>query len=127
MTISRGPGSRLTLFIGCLGLGLLAAIISIRAADYEQAAVSFMAMTALGAVFGFSRGEWAIAQTDGADERQKSLNTQAMLFAYYAVLAVAIVGLFGELGRDEAGAFTLVCAVGGSTHMLSLAVLRLVR
>jgi hypothetical protein len=124
---SRTPGSRLALFVGCVGLGILAALVSIRADDYEQAAVSFIALTALGAVFGFSRSEWAIAQTDDADERQKSLNTQAMLFAYYAVLAVAIIGLFGELGRDEVGAFTLVCAVGGFTHMLSLAILRLVR
>jgi len=72
----------------------------------------------------FSRTEWAVAQTGAADERQRSVNTEAMAYAYHAVVLVAVAGFFWELSKNEPGPFTIVCSVGGFTHMLSLAILR---
>ena len=119
--------SRVVLLLGCLAAGVVGGVVSARAGDYGQAVFNVAVMTALGLVFAFSRGEWVVSQTDEADERQRSIAEQSGLYAYYAVIAVALVGVVGELSRDEPGAFTLIAAVGGITNMVSLAVLRRLR
>lgn len=120
---SRRPG-RIWGFVGAVLLGAAAAFASARAGHYGQAVFGFVVIAGLGAFLAFSTTEWAVAQTVAADERQQSLNGRAMITAYHAVVAVTVVGFLRELAHGETGPFTLVGAVAGFTHMLSLAILR---
>ena len=85
---------------------------------------AFVLIFGLGLVLAYSKSEWAAVQSDAADERQKSINDEAVRFAYMAVLLVAIAGFVTELLRGDTGPFTLICAVGGFSHMAAVAFLR---
>ncbi|WP_104202867.1 hypothetical protein [Billgrantia saliphila] len=58
------------------------------------------------------------------DERHALIQLHALRAAYFVVLAVALVGFFWEIARGAPGAFTLICAVGGGTHLLATVILR---
>lgn len=107
-----------------LALAAVAAGASAWAGNYGQAVFNFGLLAGIGIFLAFSRTELALAQSDAADERQRSLNTQAIQYAYVAVAAVALVGFFWELAAGSGvGPFTLICFVGGTTHIAGLVVL----
>ncbi|MFQ3786318.1 hypothetical protein [Halomonas sp. A29] len=58
------------------------------------------------------------------DERHALIQLHALRAAYFAVLGVALIGFFWEIARGEPGAFTLIAAVGGATHLLATVILR---
>lgn len=58
------------------------------------------------------------------DERHALIQLHALRAAYFAVLSVSLIGFFWEIARGTPGAFTLIAAVGGATHLLATAVLR---
>lgn len=58
------------------------------------------------------------------DERHAQIQLRAVAMAYYMVLVVALAGALWEVSQSRPGAFTLVCTVGGLTHMISAMVLR---
>jgi hypothetical protein len=93
----------------------------------DQIGLAVFALFAIGGlafVQAFGRSEWAVIQGGAADERQRSINAGATQFAYTAVLTIALVGLLTEIARGEAGPFTLICSVGGFSHMSAIAYLR---
>ena len=121
---SKSAARRWAAFAFAALLALGAATASAIAGNYGQAAFSLALLLAFGGFLSFSNSEWAVAQSAAADERQRSLNEQALRYAYLAVISVAVAGFFTELARGRTGAFTLVCAVGGFTHGISLAILK---
>ncbi|GHC17568.1 hypothetical protein [Aidingimonas halophila] len=58
------------------------------------------------------------------DERHGLIQLRSLAIAYMAVLTVALGGFFWEIAQGEPGAFTLICFIGGSTHILTTVILR---
>jgi hypothetical protein len=84
-------------------------------------AMGFVMTLGLGLFFVFSRADFARAATGEGDERQQGINQSALGISYLAVGMTALVGFFFELARGQgAGPFTLICFVGGVTHLGSL-------
>lgn len=108
------------------GFGLGGVVAGAAAAGGQPVAAvfAFLAIGALGTVLALSGAEWAVIQGDTADERQRSINDEAIRASYYAVLTVALIGFVVELVRGDPGPFTFVCFVGGFTNMIAVAVLR---
>lgn len=65
-----------------------------------------------------------LSQDPPLDERHALIQLHALRAAYFAVLGVALIGFFWEISRGEPGAFTLIAAVGGATHILATVILR---
>ncbi len=122
MTWTRS--SRLAFLGFGLALGALVAGVALVSDQPVLAAVAFFGVGGLAVVQAFGRSEWAVIQGDAADERQRSINDEAMQIAYIAVVAVTIGGFLTEITRGEPGPFTLVGSVGGFTHMGAIAYLR---
>ena len=116
-------GRRSALPVG-IAFGVVFGGIAALRGDLGFAAFAFALLSLFGAVLAFAPSEWAISQTSDADERQSALNDQAVRYAYMAVVTVAVVGFGVEIWRDTPGPFTLIAAIGGGTHMTSLAILR---
>ena len=57
------------------------------------------------------------------DERHAQIQLRAVATAYYMVLVVALAGALWEVSQSQPGAFTLICSVGGLTHMISTVML----
>ena len=82
-------------------------------------------LTAFGGYMAFSRSEFARIQGSTADERERNINLEAMQFSYSAVCLVAVAGFLYEIARGSAfGPFTLICAVGGFSHIGAVAYLK---
>ncbi len=123
MTTNWVRGRRSALPFSVL-LGSIAAALAAMNEKYAFAVFSLVLLSAFGAYLGYSGSEWAVVQGADADERQQSINLEAMRWSYYAVVLVAVGGFFVEVATGDPGAFTLVASVGGFTHMVSIAVLR---
>jgi hypothetical protein len=95
--------------------------------DVSSAAWSAGIMLAYGAVLvAFSRrSEVAALLRDTArDERQAQINLRASALSAYAVILVAIVMVFVELGQGrDPGPWGLICAVIGVSYLGSVVVL----
>ena len=65
-----------------------------------------------------------LSQDPPLDERHALIQLHALRAAYFAVLGVALLGFFWEIARGAPGAFTLIAAVGGATHLLATVILR---
>jgi hypothetical protein len=94
--------------------------------NVSAAAWSAGIMLAYGAVLVvFSRrSEVAALLRDTArDERQAHINLRASALTAYAVILVAIVMTFVELGRGRDPAWDLICAVAGVSYLASIVVL----
>jgi hypothetical protein len=87
------------------------------------ALMAFVLIGGLGVVLAYSKSEWAAIQSE-RDERQRSINSEAVRFAYMAVLVVAVTGFVTELLHGDSGPFTMICAVGGFSHMAAVAYLK---
>jgi hypothetical protein len=84
----------------------------------------FVVITALAAYMAFGRGEFS-AISRGDDERQKTIDLEAMQFSYMVLVVVALTGGFFELARgDGLGPFGVICSVGGFSYMLAIAYLK---
>ncbi|PAU75504.1 hypothetical protein [Halomonas salipaludis] len=65
-----------------------------------------------------------LSQDPPLDERHALIQLHALRAAYCAVLGVALLGFFWEIARGAPGAFTLIAAVGGATHLLATMIVR---
>lgn len=115
---------RRALFPFSVILGALVAVLAWRNGDKGLAALAILLLPAFGAWQAFARTEAAIIGTSEGDERQQRISTEAVGYAYQAVLLVSVTGFLAEIARGEPGPFTLVCFVGGFTHLAAIAVLR---
>lgn len=65
-----------------------------------------------------------LSQDPPLDERHALIQQRAVAIAYYAVVGVSLIGFIWEMAHGTTGAFTLICFVGGITHMCATAILR---
>lgn len=65
-----------------------------------------------------------LSQASPLDERHALIQQRALAIAYHAVVGVALIGFIWEMAHGTTGAFTLICFVGGTTHMLATEILR---
>jgi len=115
---------RQALFPTSVILAAVVAALALRSGDVSLAVFAAVWLPAFGAWQAFARTETAVIGTSDSDERQRRIKAEAVGYAYQAVVVVAVLGFFTEVARGQPGAFTLVGAVGGFTHLASAAVLR---
>lgn len=115
---------RRALFPFSLVLAAVVAALAWRNGDTGLAVFAMLLLPAFGAWLAFARTETAIIGTSESDERQQRISAEAVGYAYQAVLVVSVMGFFTEVAHGDPGAFTLVCAVGGFTHLSAVALLR---
>lgn len=115
---------RRALFPFSILLGAIIAALAWRNGDTGLAVFAMVLLPAFGAWQAFARTETAIIGTSESDERQQRINAEAVEYAYQAVVVVSVLGFFTEVARGDPGAFTLVGAVGGFTHLSAVALLR---
>lgn len=118
------PSNRAKTAGASFGLGGIVAGAAAAGGEPIVAAAAFLLIGGLGTVLAYSGAEWAVIQGEEADERQRSINDEAVRVAYLAVLFVALAGFVSELAHGDAGPFTLICFVGGLTNMLAVYVLK---
>jgi hypothetical protein len=123
MTIRSALASRRSALPAGIAFGSVFGGISLFRGDLGMAAFAFVLLSGFGAVLAYAPTEWAVSQTEDADERQRALNDEAMRWAYLTVVCVTAVGFGFEIWRGDPGPFTLIGAVGGFTHMAALAIL----
>jgi peptidoglycan/LPS O-acetylase OafA/YrhL len=71
------------------------------------------------------KGDVAALMRVQGDERQRSIDREAIAWSGMAMSVVAITGTIVQLFRSEdPGQFSIVCAVGGASYVVALAVLR---
>jgi hypothetical protein len=113
------------LFIGGIALGAISAVAALIGGNPGMAIFGFVLLTGFGTFLAFSRSEFAVIGSADADERQRQIDFEAVQIAYMAVVTVGVCGFLWELTRgDGPGAFTLICFVGGFTHMAATAYLK---
>lgn len=111
--------------VGGVMVALVALVAGVIGRDVVFGLLAFAVVVAFTVYVCFSRTEWAAVQRADADERQRDINMRAMQIAYMVVVVVAVIGWLDEVARGpHAGPFTLICAVGGFTHMGAIAYLR---
>ncbi|RFA32695.1 hypothetical protein [Alkalilimnicola ehrlichii] len=113
IAVALGLGMLLTswLIAGELGAGLVMLAIMLIYAAVMRFGQRFEAVQILG-------------NDPPLDERHAVIQLRALAAAYLAVLTVALVGFFWEISRASPGPFTLICFVGGITHMTAAVILR---
>lgn len=111
-----------------VALGVAMFLVSWLAADAPGIGLAMLAiMLAYAAVMRFGQrfeSVQVLSWEPPLDERHALIQQRALTLSYYAVIGVALIGLFWEIARGAPGAFTLICFVGGTTHLLSTVVLR---
>ena len=108
-----------------VALGAAVLVAFGRAGRWSDGIIGGALVAGLGIYLALGRSEWAMASSERGDERQSRINREATVLLYCAVITVAVVGFLWEVAQNNGpGAFTLICAVGGFTHMISVAVLR---
>lgn len=105
-------------------LGAVVAALAWRNGNTGLAVFAMLLLPAFGAWHAFARSETAIIGTSESDERQRRISAEAVGYAYQAVVVVSVLGFFTEVAHGDAGPFTLICAVGGLTHLSAVALLR---
>jgi len=121
----RPRANRIRLAVFGTALGAVVAGAALMNGDVGFAIFAVVLMGAFSVFSAFSETEWAVIGRAGeADERQRSINDEAVHVAYFAVIAVGLGGFLVEVARGTPGPFTLMCAVGGFTHMGTIAYLR---
>ncbi|WP_163575214.1 hypothetical protein [Halomonas faecis] len=127
----RAPSTKrrpLTVPLVGIALGLTMFLVSWLAADAPGIGLAMFAIMLLyAAVMRFGQrfeSVQVLSHDPPLDERHAFIQLRALAAAYFAVLAVALAGFLWEIARGTPGAFTLVCFVGGLTHMVATVILR---
>lgn len=111
-----------------IALGLAMFLVSWLAADAPWIGLAMFAiMLIYAAVMRFGQrfeSVQVLSHDPPLDERHALIQMRALSASYYAVVAVALAGFFWEIARGAPGAFTLICFVGGLTHMVATVILR---
>lgn len=122
------PRKPLAVPLVSVALGVLMFMTSWLAADAPGVGLSMLLIMVLYAAFLHFGQCFELAQLMGrgkpVDERHQWIEFRAMQAAYLAVITVAVAGFFWEVAQGDAGAFTLICTVGGAAHILATMVYR---
>ncbi len=116
--------ARLSLFIFSILCGALLLVIAIRAGEVGRGVFALLWVGGFGALLFFARGERTELLAGTGDERAQRIDGEALRYAHYAVIVVAVIGFVVEWARSTPGPFTLICFVGGTVHMASVLYLR---
>lgn len=119
---SRNSSWALAIFGIALGGGWFAAAAA--GDNIGLGLFGFLAISALALYMAFGRDEFA-AISRGGDERQRTIDTEAMQISYMVVVVVALAGGLIELASGSGyGPFGVICSVGGFSYMLAIAYLK---
>ena len=128
---ARPPSARrrpLTVPLVGIALGLAMFLVSWLAADAPGVGLAMLTiMLVYAAVMRFGQrfeSVQVLSHDPPLDERHGLIQLRALSAAYLVVVTVALVGFFWEIARGAPGAFTLICLVGGLTHMVATVILR---
>ncbi|SDJ12390.1 hypothetical protein [Billgrantia gudaonensis] len=124
------PGRQRPTIVPLVGvaLGVAMLLVSWLAADAPGIGLAMLAiMLSYAAVMRYGQrfeSVQLLSHDPPLDERHALIQQRALAAAYFAVLGVALIGFFWEIARGAPGAFTLICFVGGLTHMIATVILR---
>jgi hypothetical protein len=91
-------------------------------------AAAYLVLAAITFVWSGRSGDIAAVLRAGGDERQRSLDRDALALSAHATTVVAVVGAIVQIARTgDPGVFGLFCVVSGVTYAGSLFGLRLRR
>jgi hypothetical protein len=85
----------------------------------------YVIVAAVAYVWSGGRGDVAAIMRAGGDERQRTIDRDATAIMGLAMGLAAVIGVIVQAARHgDAGAFAVLCFVGGVSYILGLAVLR---